>query len=109
MGLVHGALGTLEADEELAHLFLQPCASRRQHQAARPANEQLHAQFVLKVAHGTRERRLIDVDALGRPREVQLFRYCDEVAQVAQLNHPGYRPALAACRCRPHVTEPTHK
>ncbi len=57
----------------------------QRHRAAR-AREQLHAQLLFQRADLLAERWLRHVQAQRGPREVQLFRDGDEIAQVAQLH-----------------------
>ena len=58
-----------------------------QRDLVRRAPQQLDAELALEQAHLPAQRRLRDVQALGRAREVALGRHGDEVAQPAQLGH----------------------
>ena len=61
-------------------------ASRRQpHSAARPVQQCL-AEFALQSLDLRADRRLRDVDPLGRPGEVRLFGDGDEVLELPKLH-----------------------
>jgi hypothetical protein len=65
----------------------QPPARLGELHVARRADEQLDAELVLELADRRAQRRRGHVQAIGRPREVQLLGDRDEIAQVAQLGH----------------------
>ena len=60
----------------------------------RRASQQLDTELALEQAHLPAQRRLGDVQALGRTREVALGRHGDEVAQPTQLGHGRMLVAL---------------
>ena len=61
------------------------------HDPARPL-EQLHPQLRLELSNRLRERRLRDVEPLGRSPEVELVAHGQEVAEVPELDRdPGSR------------------
>ena len=54
--------------------------------AARLAAEQLRAELAFERPHLLAQRRLLDAEPLGRPRDLSLLGDGDEVAQVAKLH-----------------------
>lgn len=54
-----------------------------QFQPAWRADEERDTQLLLQIAHGARQRRLVDVHAFGSTAEIQLLRDRDEVAQMS--------------------------
>ena len=93
----------LDAGQDLPRLRQQHRAGGGQLHAAAVALEQRHAQLRLELADLLTQRRLGDVQTLGRTPEVRLLRDRDEVAEVAEL-HAGYavawsRPMPSASCC----------
>ena len=70
---------------------MEEAAGFGQLERAAAALEQQHADFLFELLNLPRERRLGDMQALGRAREVQLFSNSHEVAQVAQFHIQPYR------------------
>ncbi|MER1077041.1 hypothetical protein AAA612_04070 [Pseudomonas aeruginosa] len=50
------------------------------------ARKQRHAQFFLQFLDGARQRRLLDMQSLGRAGEVQFFGHGQETAKMAQFH-----------------------
>src|SRR4029077_17399865 len=70
--------------EHRLRLLEQLGAGRREAHAARMALKQLHAHLRLELRDRARERRLREVELLGRARDLALFRSDDEIAQLTQ-------------------------
>jgi hypothetical protein len=88
----------VEAGEHRAGVLREgPSRLGRRDDAARPP-EQLDAELLLEPANRLRQRRLRDVQPLGRPPEVQLLEDGEEVAEMAQLDRG--RAAGAGSRVR---------
>ena len=66
----------------------QELAGLGQLELMRGAVQQLDAELLLEKPHLPAERRLGDVQPLGRPREVPLPRDRDEVLQPTKIGHP---------------------
>lgn len=53
---------------------------------------QLHAQTLFHFLDGTRQRRLVDVQVIGRAGEVEFFRYGKKAAHVMRFQ--SFLPAI---------------
>ena len=84
---LHGAPQIVGRVEQAGSALEQEPPGVGQRDLVRRAPQQLDAELALEQAHLPAQRRLGDVQALGRAREVALGRHGDEVAQPAQLGH----------------------
>ena len=82
----HPALGVVDAGQDPGRLRLQELTGRRERHLPRGAVEQRGVEFVLELADRVRQRRLRDVQLLGRLAEVAGLGHCGEISQVTQLH-----------------------
>lgn len=75
--------GLLLGGEDTRDMFQEHLPGARQAGVARVADEQARAEIFLQLLDGTRQRRLFDVQPLGRTGEVEFFGDGEKAAQVA--------------------------
>src|SRR5262249_51239608 len=85
-GALRGAHGALRLCEYLTHLVGERLPGGRDLDAPLRALEERDAGFLLELSDLLAERRLRDAEAPRGAPEVQLLRYGEEVAQVAELH-----------------------
>ena len=83
--------GVVELVEQFAHLALEVAADGGQRHAPRGALEQPHAEGLFELVDAAAERRLRQVDRLGRLAEVAELGYRAEGEQVVQVEVDGHR------------------
>lgn len=75
--------GLLQGGEDAGNVLQEHLPGARQAGAARGANEQARAEIFLQFLDGARQRRLLDVQPLGRTNEAEFFGYSKKAAQVS--------------------------
>jgi hypothetical protein len=77
---------TLHITQRTTSPLQQGLARRGEAYGAGGSGEEWVSKQILKLAYLLRQRRLGNVETLGRTAKVQLFRNRNEVAQLTQLN-----------------------
>ncbi len=80
---LHTDFGLVDASEDTQGFIQKYLASPGQARAACRAFEQLHAKVLLQLLDRPRQRRLLDVQALGGAGEMQFLSDRDKAAKMA--------------------------
>ncbi len=89
--LAHHDAQLIHPRQNMHGMFVEQPSGLGQPQGPGVAVEQLDADLVLELADLAAQRRLGDVEDLGRAGEVPLIGDGDEVAKVAQFHNHTYR------------------
>ena len=79
----YAVAGLLQGGEHSRHMLQEQLARPRQACAAAGADEQLLAKVFFQLLDGTRQRRLLNMQPLGRSGEVEFFGNSHKAAQMA--------------------------